>query len=48
MELIMKKIAIISMFLLLPLLAACNTMEGLGQDVKKGGQNIEDTADKNK
>lgn len=25
-------------------LAACNTVEGAGQDIQKGGQKIEDTA----
>lgn len=30
---------------LLLALAACNTMEGLGQDVQKGGQALENTAD---
>ena len=40
--------------ILLPLLAvitlasACNTFEGLGQDVQKGGSAIEKSADKNK
>lgn len=29
-------------------LAACNTMEGFGQDVQKGGQEIEEEADENK
>ena len=29
-------------------LAACNTMEGIGKDVKKGGEAIEKAADKNK
>jgi entericidin B len=29
-------------------LAACNTMEGLGKDVKKGGEAIEKAADRNK
>jgi entericidin B len=29
-------------------LAGCNTMSGLGQDVKKGGEKIEDSADKHK
>ena len=29
-------------------LAGCNTMSGLGKDVKKGGEKIEDSADKNK
>jgi len=29
-------------------LAACNTIEGVGKDVQKGGQAIEKAADKNK
>lgn len=29
-------------------LAGCNTMEGLGKDIKKGGEAIEKAADKNK
>ena len=29
-------------------LAACNTMEGVGKDVKAGGQAIENAADKSK
>jgi len=29
-------------------LAACNTFEGLGKDVKKGGEAIEKAADRNK
>lgn len=31
--------------LLGPLLAACNTMEGLGQDVQAGGRAVERSAD---
>lgn len=34
--------------LLLPVLAACNTFEGLGQDVQKAGSSLEKAADKNK
>jgi entericidin B len=30
------------------LLAACNTMEGLGRDVEKGGQKVEQKADEHK
>ena len=30
------------------LLAGCNTVEGLGKDIKKGGEAIEKAADKNK
>jgi len=29
-------------------LAGCNTMEGLGQDVQKGGEKLENAADKAK
>jgi len=29
-------------------LAGCNTMSGLGKDVKKGGEKLEDSADKHK
>jgi predicted small secreted protein len=29
-------------------LAACNTVEGAGKDIKAGGQAIEKAADKNK
>jgi len=43
----MKK-TLIALALVMPLLAACNTMEGLGQDVQKGGQNLERAADENK
>lgn len=32
--------------LLLGTLPACNTMEGLGQDIKKGGEAISESADK--
>jgi entericidin B len=29
-------------------LTACNTVEGAGKDIKKGGQAIENSADRNK
>ncbi|HEY9380651.1 MAG TPA: entericidin A/B family lipoprotein [Burkholderiales bacterium] len=29
-------------------LAACNTMEGAGEDIQKGGQKLENAADRNK
>ena len=29
-------------------LSACNTIEGMGKDVKKGGEAIEKAADRNK
>jgi predicted small secreted protein len=30
------------------MMTGCNTMEGAGKDIKKGGQKIEDAADRNK
>ena len=30
------------------MLTACNTMEGAGQDIQKGGEKIENAADRNK
>ena len=41
----LKRVVTISLMLAL---AACNTMEGLGQDVQKGGAAIENAADKSK
>lgn len=38
------KIAFPAMFLAAMLLAACNTVEGVGEDVQAGGEAIEDTA----
>ena len=29
-------------------ITACNTMAGAGQDIQKGGEKLEDAADKNK
>ena len=42
----MKKTALIAMLLLG--LAACNTIEGAGQDIEAAGDKIEETADANK
>lgn len=44
----MKKHVIVALAAFLTLLSACNTMEGLGQDIQKGGQKLEDKADENK
>ena len=30
------------------LLSACNTMEGMGQDIQKGGEKLENKADESK
>lgn len=45
----MKKI-LVSLFLCVTamFLAGCNTMEGVGKDIKKGGEAIEKAADKAK
>jgi entericidin B len=45
----MKKLLIITALLAFSTsLVACNTMEGLGQDIQHGGENLENSADKNK
>lgn len=44
----MKLPSVIAALLILPMLAACNTMEGLGQDVQKGGENLEQSVQENK
>ena len=42
----MKKL--FSLLVLVALLAACNTIEGVGKDIKKGGEVIEKAAEKAK
>lgn len=49
----MKRISTFALFAVLlvgsaSLLTACNTVEGAGKDIKKGGQAIENSADRNK
>lgn len=44
----MKRIVFASLLIMMPLLTACNTMSGLGEDVQKGGQKLETTAEDNK
>ncbi|MBI1276041.1 entericidin A/B family lipoprotein [bacterium] len=44
----MKKIATLAVLALFPLLAACNTMAGAGEDIQKGGQKLENSAEKHK
>ncbi|KCZ94947.1 entericidin ecnab [Hyphomonas hirschiana VP5] len=39
-----KVVAALLAVAVLPALAACNTIEGVGKDVKAGGQAVEDTA----
>ena len=45
-ETLMKKIA--ALLVAVFALTACNTMEGFGQDMKKAGSKVEDTANKKK
>lgn len=42
----MKNIVLYAALALMPLLSACNTMEGLGKDVQRGGEKLEDSANK--
>ena len=42
---------LVSTFLILAfaaVLSACNTIEGAGKDIQKGGEKLENAADKNK
>ncbi len=41
-------IIILGLGLIASLATACNTMEGAGQDIQKGGENLERSADKHK
>jgi predicted small secreted protein len=41
----MYKTGLICLILAALFLAGCNTVEGMGKDIKKGGQAIEDAAD---
>jgi entericidin B len=48
-----KRIATIALFVLTlagaaSMLSACNTMEGAGQDIQRGGKALEDSAERNK
>ena len=42
----MKKIAALLVFAYLVLLTGCNTVAGVGQDIQKAGDKIEDAARK--
>lgn len=44
----MKTTTLLPILAILMLVSACNTMEGLGQDVQKSGQKLEESADKHK
>lgn len=38
--------SILLLFAAVSVLAACNTVQGMGKDIKKAGEKIEDTAKK--
>ena len=44
----MKKLMAILMLLVMGVLAGCNTMEGLGKDVQRGGEKVEGAAERNR
>jgi len=43
-----KTVKILALLAIPAMLAACNTVEGAGQDIKAGGHAIEKSADANK
>jgi predicted small secreted protein len=43
-----RKLLVILMTASLAGLAGCNTMSGVGKDVQKGGEKLEDAAEKHK
>lgn len=44
----MKKLMAVLMVLAMGILAGCNTMEGLGKDVERGGEKLQGSADRNR
>ena len=44
----MKKLMAVLMVLAMGFLAGCNTMEGVGKDVERGGEKIQGSADRNR
>jgi predicted small secreted protein len=44
----MKKLLALLMVLAMGILAGCNTMEGLGKDVERGGEKLQGSADRNR
>lgn len=42
----MKKLLALLMSSFFVMLAGCNTMEGAGKDIERGGEKIQDAADK--
>jgi entericidin B len=48
MEAVMKKLVALGMLLVSAWLAGCNTMEGLGRDVERGGEKLQGEARENR
>lgn len=44
MEVVMKKLVALFMIFVVGLLAGCNTMQGLGKDIERGGEKLQDSA----
>ena len=44
----MRKLVALMMVLAMGILAGCNTFEGLGKDVQRGGEKVEDSANRNR
>lgn len=42
----MKRICVLAVLLLAASLSACNTVKGAGEDIQKGGEKLENSADK--
>lgn len=40
----MKKLAALFLMLIIGVLAGCNTMQGLGKDIERGGEKLQGTA----
>jgi entericidin B len=40
----MKKTAAVLALLMLAVLAGCNTMQGMGEDIERGGEKMQDSA----
>ncbi|OGA50922.1 MAG: entericidin [Betaproteobacteria bacterium RIFCSPLOWO2_12_FULL_62_58] len=40
----MKKLAALFIMLVIGVLAGCNTMQGLGKDIERGGEKLQGTA----
>jgi entericidin B len=46
-EIVMLR-TVIAMFVLAGFLAGCNTMEGAGKDIQRGGEKLQGSAERNK